>query len=272
VDRVDYDVVAPTFDKRYDDQRYDEVERAIERFVGTDRRRSVLEVGCGTGHWLRALDHHASLLVGVDRSIEMLRRARTAETTSLLVHATAERLPLREQLFDRVFCVNALHHFPDPVGFIAECRRVLRPGGSFLTIGLDPHNGRDQWWIYDYFPEARTADLRRYPPTERIREMLTQAGFTGARSEVVQHAPARLPYDEALAAGLLDRRSTSQLMVISDDAYEAGCRRLAAERPVLRSELRLFGTSADLPNSVLDACAASSSGPRYLTRPRRGER
>jgi SAM-dependent methyltransferase len=243
---VDYDVVAPTFDKRYDDQRYDETERAIARFIGTDRRRSVLEVGCGTGHWLHVLRHRAAQIVGVDRSIEMLRRARTAATTALLVHATAEQLPLPERRFDRVLCVNALHHFPDPAGFMAECRRVLRPGGSLLTIGLDPHNGRDQWWIYDYFPEARIADLRRYLPTERIRDMLSEAGFTGARSEVVQHWPAQLAYDEALAAGLLDRSSTSQLMVISDADYEVGCRRLAAERPTLRSDLRLFGTRADL--------------------------
>lgn len=245
--RVDYDTVAPTFDKRYAGQNYDETTDAVRRFIGTAGRRSVLEVGCGTGHWLDAVQDDAALLVGVDRSLGMLRRARKAESRALLVQGTAELLPLRTQLFDRVLCVNALHHFPDPRGFIAECRRVLRSGGSFLTIGLDPHNGRDQWWVYDYFPEARAADLRRYLPTERIRAMLSDAGFVAPHSGVVQHFPAERGYDEALAAGLLERHSTSQLMVIPDAAYEAGCRRLAAERPVLRSDLRLYGTWAGVP-------------------------
>ena len=100
--------------------------------------------------------------------------------------------------------------------------------------------------MYDYFPEARAADLRRYLSTERIRAMLTGAGFVAPSSDVVQHLPAERGYDQAVAAGLLGRHSTSQLMVISDAAYEAGCRRLAEARPVLRSDLRLFGTWASV--------------------------
>lgn len=239
--------MAPAFDKRYEHQRYEQVERAVRRFVEADDRAHVLEVGCGTGHWLAAIADLATIVVGVDRSLEMVRRALPTAPQALLAQATAEAIPFGDARFDRVFCVNALHHFPDPTTFLTECRRLLRPSGAFLSIGLDPHTGVDRWWIYDYFPGALVADRRRYLPTPRLREMLVAAGFSAPRTEVVQHLPAERAFDVAVERGHLERQSTSQLMVISDAEYETGMRRLRAERPILRSDLRLYATVAELP-------------------------
>lgn len=246
VPEVDYDAIAPTFDKRYEHQRYEQVERAVRRFVEAPARPVVLEVGCGTGHWLASIADLATIVAGVDRSLEMLRRARRTAAAALLAQATAEALPFDDARFERVFCVNALHHFPDPAAFLMECRRVLRPGGTFLTIGLDPHAGVDRWWIYDYFPGALAADRRRYLPTPRLREMLVSAGFAAPRTEIVQHLPAERAFDVAVQRGHLERHSTSQLMVISDAEYEAGMRRLHEERPTLHADLRLYATVAEL--------------------------
>ena len=243
---VDYDDVAATYDHRYARQSYEEVGRALIEFIGEGG--TALEIGCGTGHWLRHIETYVASAVGVDQSWEMLQRARSAAPAAVLVQASAERLPLADAEFDRAFCVNALHHFADPAAFMHECRRVLRPGGAFLTIGLDPHTGEDQWWIYDFFPSARSADRERYPSTNAIREMLLAADFVSVRSRVVQHLPASRPYDLALSQGFLDRRSTSQLMVISDAEFAAGMQRLSTERPNLRADLRLYATFATVPS------------------------
>ena len=246
VPRVDYDAVAPAFDKRYEHQRYEQVERAVRRFVEMPGRSAVLEVGCGTGHWLASIADLATTVAGVDRSLEMLRRARPTAPAALLVQATAEVIPFDHACFDCVLCVNAMHHFPDPAAFLLECRRMLRPGGAFLTIGLDPHAGLDRWWIYDYFPGALAADRRRDLPTPQLREMLLAAGFSAPRTEIVQHLPVERAFDAAAERGHLERHSTSQLMVISDAEYEAGVRRLREERPTLRADLRLYATVAEL--------------------------
>jgi SAM-dependent methyltransferase len=142
--------------------------------------------------------------------------------------------------------VNALHHFPSPVSFIAECRRVLRSGGQLLTIGLDPHQGNDQWWIYDYFPAALVLDCARYPSTATIRTWATDAGFRDVSTSIAQHIPGAVPFEQAVAEGLVDRTSTSQLMVISDADFDAGRARLTLERPVLRADLRLYASIARL--------------------------
>ena len=148
-----------------------------------------------------------------------------------------------EESFDRLFCINALHHFADADAFMSEAHRVLRPGGAIMTVGLDPHTRLDRWWIYDYFPSALNADRARYLPSESIRARLEAAGFVDAVTEVAQHMPAAIPFELAVERGVVDRRATSQLMVISDAEYEDGLRRLTAERPILHADLRLYSPS-----------------------------
>jgi ubiquinone/menaquinone biosynthesis C-methylase UbiE len=243
--RVNYDDVASGYDRRYERNRYDGVRAVLRRFVDSAPGAAVAEVGCGTGHWLAELAAGGFRpLAGLDRSGNMLARARDAAPEALLVQGTAHQLPWADASFDRVFCVNALHHFPDQRGFVFECRRVLRSGGGLLTIGLDPHCGDDDWWVYDYFPSALDADRLRYPPARTIREWLTVAGFREPATEAAEHFAAAISFDAAQKQGLFDRPGTSQLMVISDDDYEAGMKRLLTEQPVLRSDVRLYATTA----------------------------
>ena len=240
---VDYDVVASTYDRRYDHNRFDGIRDAVLQFVGDARDADVAEVGCGTGHWLTELAGVARSVVGIDPSWSMLEAANAREHEHLLIRGCAEEIPLRSAGLDRVFCINALHHFADTGAFVHEARRVLRPGGAVLVVGLDPHAALDQWWIYDYFPSALPADLARYPSAPSIRARLEHAGFSRVTTRVAQHIPAALPFSLAVDCGYVDRRSTSQLMVISDEEYDAGVQRMIAEQPVLRADLRVFATT-----------------------------
>lgn len=247
--RVDYDRVAAGYDSRYERNTYIGVEQALVSFVEDSRRSSVrvLEIGCGTGHWMRRLRESNVVAFGLDLSAGMLGIAR-ATLSGLLIRARADSLPFGTASCDRLFCVNALHHFPDKAAFITEARRVLRSGGGVLTAGLDPHTGQDQWWVYDYFPAALAADRKRYLPTERIRELMGAAGFSRCETRVIQHLPREMTVTEARPAGFLDRMATSQLMVITDEEYEAGLKQIEASdsgsggTKILRSDLRLYAT------------------------------
>lgn len=242
---VNYDVVAPSYDRRYERNRYDGVRAVLRRFVDGAHGGTVAEVGCGTGHWLADLsDCGFSRLVGLDLSLGMLQQAHASAPNARLVRGAADQLPWAADSLDRVFCVNALHHFQDQQGFISECRRVLRAGGGLLTIGLDPHCDGDQWWVYEFFPAALHADRVRYASTVIIRDWLSDAGFRTPVTEVAQHIPVEIPFESARQQGFVDRRATSQLMVISDGEYEAGMMRLLTEQPVLRASLRLYATKA----------------------------
>src|SRR5436190_23998900 len=158
---TDYDRVADRFDKRYALYAYAGVRDTLLNFLGPTPV-AALEVGCGTGHWLNIAGARASILAGVEPSSAMLERARLTAPGARLVRARAEDLPWRDGTFDRIFCVNALHHFSDRARFFAEARRVLRPGGGLLTIGKDPHTEQDDWWVYQYFEETRAIDRERF--------------------------------------------------------------------------------------------------------------
>ncbi|MEW2354209.1 class I SAM-dependent methyltransferase [Spirillospora sp. NPDC029432] len=87
----------------------------------------VLDIGCGEGA-LSAAAPAACRVVGLDASPAMLsRHPRPA------VRAEATALPFAAGTFDAAVAVNVLYYLGDPVAAIAEARRVLAPGGTFIT-------------------------------------------------------------------------------------------------------------------------------------------
>jgi SAM-dependent methyltransferase len=247
---TDYDSIADGFDRRYALYRYDGVREALLNFLNPTVP-AALEVGCGTGHWLGEIAGRAAIIAGVEPSAPMLRRAREAAPAARLARGRAEQLPWRDASFDRIFCVNALHHFSDRAQFFAEARRVLKPGGGVMTIGKDPHPGRDEWWVYDYFEGTRGIDLARFAPVRTLRGELTTAGFTWAESFEADRIEAVRGVADAFADGVIDRAFTSQLTVLSDEEFARGVARIRhaeAESTAQGSELmlvadfRLFAT------------------------------
>jgi len=242
-------MVADAYDHRWVTSRYDGVAATLLRFIGGVPSIDAVEVGCGTGHWLVSIRNRVRTAAGLDISMNMLRRARATAPFAHLVRGRAEQLPWAAASFHRLFCINALHHFQHADAFFAEARRVVRPRGALLTIGLDPHTGLDSWWVYDYFPSTLAADRARFRPTAEVRQRLTSAGFVDAATELTQHLPIDVSFDEAVERGFLDRRSKSQLLLLSEAEYQTGLERLKTERPRLRADLRLYATTAVLPEA-----------------------
>jgi ubiquinone/menaquinone biosynthesis C-methylase UbiE len=257
--RVDYDHIAKTYDRRYQENDYSGVEAALTAFVGEHLDQRVLEVGCGTGHWLRSFRGTGLRVTGLDASAQMLAYAKTQAPRAALAQGTAERLPLASETFDRVFCINAFHHFQDKVAFLIEAMRVLRPGGLMMTVGLDPHAGVDQWYIYEYFDNVLEIDRRRYPASSQIREWMQASGFADCVTREIQHLPVRLGARAALEQGRLEKSVTSQLSVLTDEEHRQGVDRIReavksaearGESLDLTADLRLYATFGAAPSRV----------------------
>ena len=59
-------------------------------------------------------------------------------------------------------------HLHNPSGFVNNAHRLLKQGGTLAVIGMNPHDGRDRWFLYDYFPGTYETDLSRYPSIDAI--------------------------------------------------------------------------------------------------------
>ncbi len=253
--QADYDQIAHTYDTRYERNSYVGVQQALQRFAGSQPGLQILEIGCGTGHWLKLLSASGLHVVGLDLSAGMLAQAQMGLAGIPLVQGTAERLPWQAESFDRVFCINAFHHFTDKATFLTEVRRILRPGGRMLIVGLDPHRGVDQWFVYDYFPESFVIDRQRYPASSSLRTEMEAAGFQNCTTQEVEHWAYRLPANEILRQGRLDKAATSQLSVLTDAEYQRGMEQIHVDMEhakatgqtlLLAADLRLYGTSGSV--------------------------
>jgi SAM-dependent methyltransferase len=117
-------------------------DEAIGSPLGDVRGLDVVELGCGTAYFSAWLAKHGARPVAVDPTPAQLATARRMqERTGLgfpLVEAAAERVPLPDGSFDLAFSEYGASLWADPLLWIPEARRLLRPGGRlvFLTSSV----------------------------------------------------------------------------------------------------------------------------------------
>jgi SAM-dependent methyltransferase len=102
----------------------------------------LLDVGCGVGRahpWLRPI---VATLAGTDPSSESIDRARIDNPGVTYSVGDGRKLEFDDDSFDAVVAICALHHVPthDWSAFVAEMRRVTRPGGLVIIIEHNPWN------------------------------------------------------------------------------------------------------------------------------------
>ncbi len=133
-----YDPVAGLYDEAFADIRVREDEwRWITSHLPPCRPR-VLDVGCGNGALLTALEGRIAEGVGVDVSAEMIARAKiraAAHPHLSFAPIDGPSLPFTDGRFDVVISLMSFRYLDwDPM--MAEMRRVLAPGGRILIVDM----------------------------------------------------------------------------------------------------------------------------------------
>jgi ubiquinone/menaquinone biosynthesis C-methylase UbiE len=215
------------------------MQQIVEDLIATaklDQNALVLEVGCGTGRFLRELAQQRIRMVGIDISHRMLDVARKSlqelsYTQPSLVIADAVSLPFPNGLFDAVLGVHVFHLLPDWQEGLQATKQALHPGGT-LIIGALPapmHNSR----LYALY-NRRRAELN-YPAQvfggteEEVSAYLRSMDATIQSHEF--HAEATVPLRETLDC--LQRRLFSGMWYNMPDVIHRK----------LMTELRTFASS-----------------------------
>lgn len=144
-DEVEAELYDQRMGIRHDAQATGRMLAELEQVLGSPLPRggAVLDVGSGTGHVAVKLAKSGGFrrVVATDISRKMLDRARANAKEERCTIETVEsdmvRLPFEDASFDLVVGCAVLHHLPDPLAFMPEVLRVLRPGAPCIFIG-DP--------------------------------------------------------------------------------------------------------------------------------------
>lgn len=161
---------------------------ALRELLGLAQADRILDLGCGWGRHLRLLHDAGHDVTGLDLSLPLLKRARTAGRSPALVAADMLRLPLPDRGFDVVLnLATSLGVFltDGPArAALQEVRRVLRPRGRLLIEGMHrddvvAHYATRDGWTLDDGTEVRAR--RRFDALRGIsHEVLRWRGPTGA--------------------------------------------------------------------------------------------
>ncbi len=170
--------------------------RRLVRLAAPRPGSRALDLACGTGDIAFALAERGAQVTGLDVTHEMLRLAKAREGRSAFVTGDMMALPFGRAGFEIVTTGYGIRNVPDLPGSLAEIRRVLKPGGVFLSLdfnrpdnrlvracylgyltvvgsvlGFVLHRDPD---TYRYIPES----IERHPGAARVCEMLREQGFS----------------------------------------------------------------------------------------------
>ena len=161
----------------------------------------VLDVGCGTGRWLKRLQAlQPASLTGTDCSSAMLQRARRKlASTCVLIQNDSSTLPVFDSSQDFILSSFVLSYLRDLPGFASECARVLRPGGHLLLSDMHPETAKERGWTrgFESGSEKTHIAAQCYPLTEIVTifrrnglifDQLVEPSFTTEQQTVFEEA------------------------------------------------------------------------------------
>ncbi|WP_407662787.1 class I SAM-dependent methyltransferase [Mycolicibacterium helvum] len=160
--------------------------------------REVLEAGCGEGYGADLIASVAARVVAVDYDEATVAHVQARYPRVTMLAGNLAALPLPDASVDVVVNFQVIEHLWDQPQFVAECARVLRPGGLLLMstpnrITFSP--GRDTPINPFHTRELNAAELE---------ELLTDGGFVMRSMSGVFHGSGLVAMDERHGGSIID--------------------------------------------------------------------
>ena len=143
----------------------------------------VLEIGFGPGYAIELISKMVSkgFIAGVDHSKVMVRHA--GKRNARAIHegkveirlGSASNLPKFNESFDKIFTINSIHFWNNPIECLKELRRLLRPGG-IIAVTLQPRS-------------RSATDETAMVIGKEVAMNLEYAGFSQVKLEIRQTKP-----------------------------------------------------------------------------------
>ena len=157
---------------------HDSIYKLVYPVLDLQPQDNLLEVACGSGHFLKKYASNVKRIAGLDLSDVMINMAkrknkdRVAAGTAEFVQGEAMKLPWKDNTFSVVTSIGSFVYFSKPLESIREMYRVLYPGGR--TVVSIEWNAEDK---VDHSKKIKEWGIQIHSE-EDIRSIMMQAGFS----------------------------------------------------------------------------------------------
>lgn len=149
----------------------------LYKFLPTNKKIKILDIGCGTGNLLLNLYQHGyHHLTGIEYNPKAYQSTQFPPKLKV-IQANAEKLPLKNNSFDLAICHQVLEHLPFPQKAIKQARRVIKKNGSYIIAIPNGHHLNDQLIrLIQKLYYHRHDHLQSFS-LNQIKQLLTKNGF-----------------------------------------------------------------------------------------------
>ena len=217
---IHYDEIAPRYSaaRSMSAETADTWAKMIASFL-PQSPTTVLDLGCGTGRFTALIaDRSPTLVIGVDLSLGMLRRAASDVKREHVYFsaASAESLPLPDKSCDLVWMSQVIHHVVDRQACARELHRVVKPEGAVLVRGTFGDRLDSCPTYFHFFPAARVV-ASQVPTIPDVLQTFRAAGF---RLAAFQSVPQKTCNGLRELAARTRLRADTTLVLMSDAEFE----------------------------------------------------
>jgi len=173
-------------------------------FNDVDAGDTVLEVACGTGLVALKVAERVSKVSGIDISAPMIDEAKKKMREKGVDNVEfymedAYSLRFGNDAFDKVICNNALQNMKYPQKALAEIKRVIKPGGRFISATVGFGEAPIYKMLFTIFKPFIKLPVFHKLNLEETADMIRDSGFSILSKEILKDHQDRLPLVYVLA-------------------------------------------------------------------------
>jgi len=166
----------------------------IVKYLKPEPENIVLDIGCGLGHCLNFLTKFSENLVGLDIDLPSLIYAQKT-TGANYVLGKGEKMPFKDNSFDKLISFNILEHIQNDTLAIEEIKRVGKNGATVLVMVPSLEGPRSQSKLKKLMHTEESENERHYRDgyyLENIKKLLNEKGIKVVRAHYTMFIFAEL--------------------------------------------------------------------------------
>jgi len=133
-----YDNIATVYNTQYAEEQEAKIKAVLDE-INLQPDSVMLDIGCGTGILFKHIKNSAKLLIGLDTSLGLLKRAKTQAKqycNIAVIRAEADHTPFKSKTFHTIFAITLLQNMPNPAATLREIKRISRDNATIAVTAL----------------------------------------------------------------------------------------------------------------------------------------